>query len=57
MDAVVFSDRDMVIESAGSFEMSLLDNQYHIDKGLNTVPEALGMFLCCRGMGEVTGDV
>ncbi len=55
IDAVVFSDRDLHVESKASYEISLLDNQYHIKKGINTVPEALGMFLCCRGMGEVAG--
>jgi DNA primase small subunit len=55
VDAVVFGDRDLRVESAFSLDMPMLGNPYHIEKGMNTVPEALAVFLCCRGIGEIAG--
>ncbi len=55
VDAVVWNDRDLMIESKVSYDITLLENRYHIVKGVHTVPEALGLFLCCRGMAEVAG--
>jgi DNA primase small subunit len=54
-DAVVFGDRAVRIESAVSLDMAMLGNSYHIEKGINSVPEALAVFLCCRGVGEIAG--
>ncbi|MEN6611146.1 MAG: DNA primase small subunit PriS [Methanoregulaceae archaeon] len=55
IDAVVFGDRPVRIESSMSIDMPMLGNSYHIEKGINTVPEALAVFLCCRGAGEIAG--
>jgi len=55
VDAVVFGDRPVRIESTMGLDMPMLGNSYHIEKGINTVPEALAVFLCCRGVGEIAG--
>jgi DNA primase small subunit len=54
-DAVVFGERQVRVESLFSLDMPILGNSYHVDKGINTVPEALAVFLCCRGIGEIAG--
>ncbi|HOL42188.1 MAG TPA: DNA primase small subunit PriS [Methanospirillum sp.] len=55
IDAVVFGERDVIIESERDYSFSLLGSQYDIRKGRLKVPEAVGMFLCCRGMAEIGG--
>jgi DNA primase small subunit len=35
--------------------MSILGNRYDLEKGINQVPEALAVFLCCRGVAEIGG--
>jgi DNA primase small subunit len=56
IDAVVFGERKMQIESSASLSMQMLGNSYIIEKGkISSVPEALAVFLCCRGMADVAG--
>jgi DNA primase small subunit len=55
MDAVVFSDREVKVESAASLTIPLLGNTYRVEKGVQAVPEALAVFLCCRGVSEIAG--
>ncbi|RQD80231.1 MAG: DNA primase catalytic subunit PriS [Methanocalculus sp. MSAO_Arc2] len=55
VDAVVFSERSARIESSFETTMSILGNRYTIQKGINTVPEALAVFLCARGIGDYAG--
>ncbi|MCP1714751.1 DNA primase small subunit [Methanocalculus alkaliphilus] len=57
IDAVVFSDRPVNVESSFALEMPILGNNYAIEKGINTVPEALGIFLCSRGIAEYGGGM
>jgi DNA primase small subunit len=33
--------------------MPMLGSTYELQKGINTVPEAVAVFLCCRGMAEI----
>jgi hypothetical protein len=33
--------------------MTMLENNYEIKKGINKVPEAIGIFLCCRELAEI----
>lgn len=56
IDAVVFSDRPVRIESSFETSMPMLGSSYTISKGTNTVPEALAVFLCGRGIAELVGD-
>jgi len=55
IDAVVFSEREVIIESERDYSFSLLGSQYDIKKGRLKVPEAVGVFLCCRGMADIAG--
>jgi DNA primase small subunit len=56
IDAVVFGERRVSVEPSVSLSMQLLGNSYIIEKGkISTVPEALAIFLCCRGMAEIAG--
>jgi DNA primase small subunit len=56
IDAVVFGDRKVQIEPSVSLTMSLLGNSYIIEKGeISSIPEAVAVFLCCRGMADVAG--
>ena len=55
-DAVVFSDRKVRVESGMNVAMDLLGNTYQVAKGPNTVPEALAVFLCARGIAEIAGE-
>jgi DNA primase small subunit len=34
-------------------KMPMLGSTYELQKGINTVPEAVAVFLCCRGMAEI----
>jgi len=54
-DAVVFGTRDVRIESGRELSMPLLGSDYRIGKGESVVPEALAVFLCCRGLAEIAG--
>ena len=55
-DAVVFSDRKVKVDAAMNLTMEMQGNTYPIGKGMNVVPEALGVFLCARGVAEVAGE-
>jgi DNA primase small subunit len=36
--------------------MTLLGDAHDLPKGTSQVPEALAVFLCCRGMAEIGGS-
>ncbi|MDO8842027.1 DNA primase small subunit domain-containing protein, partial [Methanocalculus sp.] len=55
IDAVVFSERPVRVDSSFEVTMPILGNHYSIGKGINTVPEALAVFLCSRGIAEFNG--
>ncbi|MEI7649650.1 MAG: DNA primase catalytic subunit PriS, partial [Methanomicrobiales archaeon] len=52
-DAVVFGTRDVKVDCRIALKMPMLGSTYEIQKGMNTVPEAVAVFLCCRGMAEI----
>ena len=52
-DAVVFSLREMRVDSKVALKMPMLGSTYDVQKGITTVPEAVAVFLCCRGMAEI----
>jgi len=53
VDAVVFSTRDVRVDTRFALAMPMLGSTYQIQKGISTVPEAVAVFLCCRGMAEI----
>ncbi|MDO5844067.1 MAG: DNA primase catalytic subunit PriS [Methanocorpusculum sp.] len=53
VDSVVFSERVMKVDCPFNLSMSMLGSKYDLVKGTNNVPEALAVFLCCRGIGEI----
>lgn len=55
VDAVVFGDREVRLDVKANFATSLLGNTYTLKAGVQSVPEALAVFLCCRNMAEITG--
>jgi DNA primase small subunit len=54
-DAVVFGTKEIQVDVSMRLTMQLLGNSYSLEKGISTVPEALGVFLCCRGVAEIAG--
>ena len=53
-DAVVFSGtRDVKVDQKFPVKMPMLGSTYELQKGIITVPEAIAVFLCCRGMAEI----
>lgn len=56
IDAVAFGEREVIVESEREYSLSLLGSRYDIPKGRTKVPEAVGVFLCCRGMAEIGGE-
>lgn len=52
-DAVVFGSRDVKVDQKFSLKMPMLGSTYELQKGINTVPEAVAVFVCCRGMAEI----
>ena len=54
-DAVVFGTRSMKVDCSRPLTMPLSGATYRLEKGQNTVPEALAVFLCCRGLAELSG--
>jgi DNA primase small subunit len=54
VDAVVFSERDVRVDLLHPARISLLGSTYELQKGITTVPEAVAVFLCCRGMAEIS---
>ena len=53
VDAVVFSTREVKVDSRFPLAMPMLGSTYQIQKGISTVPEAVAVFLCCRGIAEI----
>jgi DNA primase small subunit len=53
VDAVVFSTRDVRVNCRFPLTMPMLGSTYQLQKGISTVPEAVGIFLCCRGIAEI----
>jgi DNA primase small subunit len=53
-DAVVFGTRHVKVDQKFPIRMPMLGSTYELQKGINTVPEAVAVFLCCRGMAEIT---
>ncbi len=54
VDAVVFSLRDVRVDLIHPLTIPMLGSTYELQKGITTVPEAVAVFLCCRGMAEIT---
>ena len=55
VDAVVdFGDQMVSVECPFSLTMPMMGQEYTIEKGVNRVPDAMAVFLCCRGIGEIT---
>ncbi len=52
-DAVVFGTRDVKVDQKFPLRMPMLGSTYELQKGITTVPEAVAVFLCCRGMAEI----
>jgi DNA primase small subunit len=52
-DAVVFGERGVSIDLATRDSITLLGNTYTLEKGVQAVPEAVAVFLCCRGKAEI----
>jgi len=52
-DAVVFGTRDVRVDVTVPRPTPLLGSTYQLAKGITTVPEAVAVFLCCRGMAEI----
>jgi DNA primase small subunit len=52
-DAVVFGMRDVKVDQKFPLKMPMLGSTYELPKGITTVPEAVAVFLCCRGMAEI----
>ena len=52
-DAVVFGTRDVKVEQKFPIRMPMLGSTYELQKGIITIPEAVAVFLCCRGMAEI----
>ena len=55
VDAVVFGDRRIPVDLPSKKTVPLLGNTYRIDEGVSPVPEAVAVFLCCRGWAEIAG--
>jgi len=53
-DAVVFGTRDVKVDQKFPLKMPMLGSTYELPKGISTVPEAVAVFLCCRGMAEIS---
>jgi DNA primase small subunit len=54
VDAVVFTERDVRVNLFHPVTVPLLGSTYELQKGITTVPEAVAVFLCCRGMAEIS---
>ena len=57
IDAVIFSTKDtkidLIIDKPNQITVPMLGNTYEVKKGINIVPEAVAIFLCCRNMAEI----
>ena len=52
-DAVIFGTRDVNVDCRFPLSMPMLGSTYQLPKGISTVPEAVAVFLCCRGIAEI----
>lgn len=52
-DAVVFGTRSIRIDLRAGITMPMFGSTYQLANGITTVPEAVAVFLCCRGMAEI----
>jgi len=57
VDPVVFGEGNTKVSCKFPLKMPMLGNNYDLVAGENTVPEALAIFLCCRGIAEIGGEV
>jgi len=55
VDAVVFGTNGIKVDCSVKTSMKLLENTYDLEKSTVTMPEALAVFLCCRGLAEISG--
>ena len=55
IDPVCFGTKETKIDLMFPLKMPLLGNNYSLVKGINTVPEAMAIFLCARGIAEYVG--
>ncbi|HII76310.1 MAG TPA: DNA primase catalytic subunit PriS [Methanolinea sp.] len=55
VDAVVFGEREVKVDLAFPLSMPILGTSFRLEKGISAVPEALAVFLCCRGAAEIAG--
>ncbi len=55
IDPVYFGTTETKIDLMFPLDMPLLGNNYSLVKGINTVPEAMAVFLCARGIAEYIG--
>ncbi|MDD1719181.1 MAG: DNA primase small subunit PriS, partial [Methanoregulaceae archaeon] len=55
VDAVVFGERNVKVETSRDLGLALMGNRYQLSAGIAPVPEALAVFLCCRGLAEIAG--
>lgn len=55
VDAVVFCERAVKVDLSFPLTMPMLGSTYRLEKGTVAVPEALAVFLCCRGAAEISG--
>jgi len=53
-DAIVFGTRDVKVDQKFPVNMPMLGSTYELQKGISTVPEAVAVFLCARGIAEIT---
>ena len=53
IDAVVFGENPVMVDAQFDLKMPILGNDYTVSKGNNSVPEALAIFLCARGIAEI----
>ncbi|KAF1078919.1 DNA primase catalytic subunit PriS [Methanogenium sp. MK-MG] len=55
VDAVVdFGTDEVSVECLFSLTMPMKGQVYTIEKGVNRLPDEMAVFLCCRGIGEIT---
>ena len=54
-DAVIFGTREVQVDATRAVVMPMFGSTYAIVRGENRVPEALAVFLCCRGLAELSG--
>jgi DNA primase small subunit len=52
-DAIVFGTRAVRLDLQFNLTMPMLGSTYQLEKGIITVPEAMAVFLCCRGIAEI----